>query len=151
MLREVLKIFEKCYLLMQKLIKTTKNKPSGGCIFQVFTRSTFKTWNTKQKGHIFFIWLWLVLYQSWYCLLITGGWLNGQNLLSVIEVIYRQSLTPGFLHYVQNFVRSICVSSQLHPNTLKILNDFFFCHLLLWKGGGVIKMLMPIVAATYII
>ena len=60
-----------------------------------------------------------------------GGWLNGQNLLSVIEVIYRQSLTPGFLHYVQNFVRTICISSQLHPNTLKILNDFFYCHLLL--------------------
>ena len=32
-------------MLNDKLIKTTGNKRSGGCILQNFIRSTFKTWN----------------------------------------------------------------------------------------------------------
>ena len=40
---EVLKICEKWYVLMQKFIKTTR---FGGCVLQIFIKSTFKTWNT---------------------------------------------------------------------------------------------------------
>ena len=46
MLNKVLKTCEKWHLLMQKLIKTTRNKRSSDCILQIFIRSTFKTWNT---------------------------------------------------------------------------------------------------------
>ena len=51
------------------IIKTKRNKRSGGSILQIFIRSTFKTWNTMQKRYIFFIWFWLVFYPFWYCLL----------------------------------------------------------------------------------
>ena len=66
MMTEVLKICEKWYLLMQKLIKETRNGRSGGSILHIFIRHTFKTWNTIQKGHVFFILFWLVLYPFWY-------------------------------------------------------------------------------------
>ena len=45
MLNEVLKMCEKWYLLMWKLIQITRNKRSSGCILQIFI-STSKTWNT---------------------------------------------------------------------------------------------------------
>ena len=44
---EFLKICEKWYLLMEKLIKATRNKRSGGSILQVFVRQTFRTQNTS--------------------------------------------------------------------------------------------------------
>ena len=45
LLNKVLKICEKWYLLMQKRIKTKRNKRSGGYFLQIFIRSIFKTWN----------------------------------------------------------------------------------------------------------
>ena len=91
MLNEVQIICEKWYLLMgKKLIKATKNKRSGGCILEMFIRSTFKTWNIYNvKRACIFI---------WFCPLRTCGGrvgvlLNGQNPLSVTKVICRQSLS----------------------------------------------------------
>ena len=47
---EFLKICEKWYLLMWKLIKATRNKRSGGSILQIFVRHTFRTWNTSPNN-----------------------------------------------------------------------------------------------------
>ena len=52
--------------------KTTRNKRCGGCILQIFIRSTFKTWNAMQKGCAFFICFFLVFHTSWYCQLTTA-------------------------------------------------------------------------------
>ena len=45
LLNEVLKVCKKWYLLMLQVVKTKRNKRSGGCILQIFIRNTFKTWN----------------------------------------------------------------------------------------------------------
>ena len=61
MLNEVLTILEKWYLQMQKLIKTVRNKKSGGCIFQISIRCTFKTWNTMLYFSFDFDWYFINL------------------------------------------------------------------------------------------
>ena len=45
-----------------KAKKTIRNKRSGGSVLQIFIRRNFETWNTIHKGHLFFIWFWLVFY-----------------------------------------------------------------------------------------
>ena len=54
-LNEVLKTCEKSYLLMQKLVKTTRNKRSSDCILQIFIRSTFKLETQCKKFWLVFI------------------------------------------------------------------------------------------------
>ena len=78
---------------MGKLIKTKRNKRSGGCILQIFIKSTLK-YNEKKVSIFHFI---LVGIQSILILSIKNrgrGWfflLNIQNLLSMTKVICWQS------------------------------------------------------------
>ena len=75
---------------------STRIKRTGGCILYIFRRSTFKAWNTLEKGHVFFIYIWLVFHPAWYWPLggggRVGGLLNGQNRLSLTKFIFRWSL-----------------------------------------------------------
>ena len=96
MLNEVLKIGEKCYLMMEKLIKTTRNKDLGSCILKFFIRSTELERQCKNRTYFSFDFGW---YSSILSILILsvknrggmagreGGVLNGQNPLSMMKVI----------------------------------------------------------------
>ena len=69
--------------------KTENLWQKSGSILQIFIRRTFKTWNTVWKGHVYFIWFWLIFCPFLYCPLGTwagggGGFLlNWQNPLSM--------------------------------------------------------------------
>ena len=82
-----------------------------------FKRNTIFLEIQCKKGHVFFIWFWLVFYPSWCCPLRTlDGWgaegggvvLSRQNLLSVMKVICRQSLRlVGLSWYLRNKERKV--------------------------------------------
>ena len=74
---EVLKICEKWYLLMEKLIKTTRDERSGGSILQIFIRHTFKTWNTSPDN---------VKYSKKYPLLMLGYYFDTSFIIQFYQV-----------------------------------------------------------------
>ena len=98
LVRELWKFVENDICWCKSSYKTTRNKRSGGCILQIFIRSSFKTWNTMSKRvcifHLFLVGIPSILILSiknrWE---VGGGLLNGQNLLSVTKVICWQSFS----------------------------------------------------------
>ena len=147
MLNDVLKFVKEDICWCKSYCITTRNKLSGGCVLQIFTRSTFKTWNKMYKEHVFlFDFGW-----SWYCLLGTGGrgvgLLNGQNLLSVTKVICRWSLKTRTqkdvwnlksFHYTRQTLRTVTtiqvivnenkhdLSMLIHKTYARLLSSSFF-------------------------
>ena len=80
-----------------KAIKTSRNKRSGGCILHIFIRSTYvQNLIERQckKGifHLILVHILSILILS--VMNRVGGEVlpNGQNLLSMTKIIYRQSL-----------------------------------------------------------
>ena len=95
MLNEVLKNCEKWYLLMKKLIKTTRNKRSGGSILQNFYNMYFQMLIQNLKYNINWACIFYLILVGILSILILSIYeqrvffflLNGQNLLSMTKVI----------------------------------------------------------------
>ena len=100
MLNEVLKNCEKWYLLMKKLIKTTRNKRSGGSILQNFYNMCLQILLQNLKYNINWACIFYLILVSILSILILSIYeqrvfffflLNGQNLLSMTKVICQHS------------------------------------------------------------
>ena len=82
MLNEVLKIGEKCYLMMEKLIKTTRNKDLGSCILKNFIRSTELERQCKNGTYFSFHFAWYSSILSILILYVKNrgvGWQGGKE------------------------------------------------------------------------
>ena len=121
---EALKICKKWYLLMENLIKITKNKRSSDCILQFVIRSSYLQ-NLKYSVKRTCIFL-LILVGILSILIlfvknrgVEGFWLNGHNPLSVMKVTCRSPFVKSFeyfLHwkYLNKFVLNWASSTRNH-------------------------------------
>ena len=164
LLNEVLKICKKWCLLMLKLIKTTRYKRFGGCILHIFKRSTFETWNTMYKRHVFFIWFWFVFYPFWSCPLAyyrknpkrgvedSLFWKNPWNFSFFCLTLgnSRENKAPP-TEISQNCVRSLGNSKTKNQDPWKFHMSFFWyrgisilstpCLVFSWNSPSIIGML----------
>ena len=121
---------------VKKLIKTTRNKRSGGSILQIFKTCTFKTWNTIQKGACIFL---LILVDT---LILSvknrghggvggGALLKRQNFLSMMKVIVNSllsflSLIFSISHFFSHFLTFLLFFLLFHIHWINCHNFTFW-------------------------